>query len=118
MRQQQNKTIPYISYESSRTFQILSRIQLMIVRGLQAKGPVNASLSDHFFAKFRRGSVECKAAQRAFAESMAAYSLVCYFLQIKVGPFVMQHTVSHMRACPDCHTGHQAQQSSLADCQS
>lgn len=50
----------------------------------QAKGPLNASLSDHFFAKFRRGSQECKAAQRAFAESMAAYSLVCYFLQIKV----------------------------------
>ena len=47
---------------------------------------MNASLSDHFFAKFGRGSVECKAAQRAFAESMAAYSLVCYFLQIKVGP--------------------------------
>lgn len=47
---------------------------------------MNASLSDHFFAKFGRGSVECKAAQRAFAESMAAYSLVCYFLQIKVAP--------------------------------
>lgn len=45
---------------------------------------MNASLSDHFFAKFRRGSQECKDAQRAFAESMAAYSLVCYFLQIKV----------------------------------
>ena len=52
---------------------------------VQAKGPLNASLSDHFFAKFRRGSQECKAAQRAFAESMAAYSLVCYLLQIKVG---------------------------------
>ena len=45
---------------------------------------MSASLSDHFFAKFRRGSQECKDAQRAFAESMAAYSLVCYFLQIKV----------------------------------
>lgn len=50
---------------------------------MQAKGPLNASLSDHFFAKFQRGSQECKAAQRAFAESMAAYSLVCYLLQIK-----------------------------------
>ncbi len=62
----------------------------------QAKGPANASLSDHFFAKFRRGSVECKAAQRAFAESMAAYSLVCYFLQIKVGPSVIHmYYLSH-----------------------
>ena len=67
---------------------------------LQAKGPVNASLSDHFFAKFRRGSQECKAAQRAFAESMAAYSLVCYFLQIKVGGFLTALCgCSHVQAC-------------------
>jgi len=64
------------------------------MRVLQAKGPLNASLSDHFFAKFRRGSQECKAAQRAFAESMAAYSLVCYFLQIKVS--MPLHPPTHM----------------------
>lgn len=41
------------------------------------------SLSDHFFHKFRKGSVECVAAQRRFVESLAAYSLICYLLQIK-----------------------------------
>lgn len=43
------------------------------------------SLSELFFALFPRGSPACEVAQRAFAESMAGYSLVCYLLQIKVG---------------------------------
>lgn len=30
-----------------------------------------------------QGTAECLEAQRHFAESMAGYSLVCYFLQIK-----------------------------------
>ncbi|WIA13888.1 hypothetical protein OEZ85_002460 [Tetradesmus obliquus] len=41
------------------------------------------SLSEHFFAKWRRGSPECLAAQRRFVESLAAYSLVTYLLQVK-----------------------------------
>uniref|UniRef100_A0A383W900 PI3K/PI4K catalytic domain-containing protein n=1 Tax=Tetradesmus obliquus TaxID=3088 RepID=A0A383W900_TETOB len=41
------------------------------------------SLSEHFFSKWRRGSLECLAAQRRFVESLAAYSLVTYLLQVK-----------------------------------
>lgn len=43
----------------------------------------SVSLSDHFFAKWRRGSAECVAAQRRFVESLAAYSLVTYLLQVR-----------------------------------
>ena len=42
------------------------------------------SLSEHFFAAHGRAGPACEAAQRAFAESLAGYSLVCYLLQIKV----------------------------------
>ena len=41
--------------------------------------------SDHFFAKFVRGSAECVAAQRRFTESLAAYSIITYLLQVCVG---------------------------------
>lgn len=40
------------------------------------------SLSDHFFAKWQRGSAECIAAQRRFVESLAGYSLITYLLQV------------------------------------
>jgi hypothetical protein len=50
---------------------------------IKARSRPGASLADHFFAKFGRGTPACQAAQRTFAESMAAYSLVCYLLQIK-----------------------------------
>lgn len=43
--------------------------------------PEGPSLSDHFFARWQRGSDACAAAQRRFAESLAGYSLVCYLLQ-------------------------------------
>ena len=45
--------------------------------------PPDATLSDHFFRMFPRGSEECEHAQREFARSLAAYSVVCYLLQIK-----------------------------------
>lgn len=41
------------------------------------------SLAHHFFRMFPAGSPECEAAQRSFAQSLAAYSLVCYLLQVK-----------------------------------
>ena len=41
--------------------------------------------SDHFFAKFVRGSAECAAAQRRFTESLAAYSIITYLLQVGRG---------------------------------
>ena len=45
-----------------------------------------ATLREFFLAKFGPDpdSETFVAAQRRFTESMAAYSLVCYFLQIKV----------------------------------
>jgi phosphatidylinositol 4-kinase len=50
---------------------------------LKSRCPPNASLRDYFFAKHVKGSPECVAAQHRFVESMAAYSIVCYLLQIK-----------------------------------
>jgi phosphatidylinositol 4-kinase len=47
-----------------------------------AAASCDVSLSQHFFAKWRRGSAECLAAQRRFVESLAAYSLVMYLLQV------------------------------------
>ena len=41
------------------------------------------SLRDHMSAKFGAGSPAFLRAQRCFVESLAAYSLVCYLLQIK-----------------------------------
>lgn len=45
--------------------------------------PPGMTLSDHFFRMFPKGSEECEKAQREFARSLAAYSIVCYLLQIK-----------------------------------
>lgn len=41
------------------------------------------TLADHFFRLFPLGTPECEAAQRAFAQSLAAYSIICYLLQVK-----------------------------------
>lgn len=43
------------------------------------------SLSQHFFARWKRGTSECAAAQRRFTESLAAYSLVTMLLQVGGG---------------------------------
>ena len=69
---------------SNRTALIELVPDALSVHTVKARCPPNASLSDHFFAKFGRSGTQCEAAQRAFAESMAGYSLVCYLLQIKV----------------------------------
>ncbi|PNH10748.1 Phosphatidylinositol 4-kinase beta 1 [Tetrabaena socialis] len=54
------------------------------IHTIKSRSPPGTSLSDHFFAKFGRpGSAGCTAAQRRFTESLAAYSLICYLLQIK-----------------------------------
>lgn len=48
------------------------------------KGNKVASLSEYFFRVFGvRGSERFKKAQSAFMKSLAAYSLICYLLQIK-----------------------------------
>jgi hypothetical protein len=49
--------------------------------GVGAKDGV--SLSEHFFAKWPRGSPECLAAQRRFVESLAGYSLIMHLLQVR-----------------------------------
>jgi hypothetical protein len=45
-------------------------------------GGGQANLADFFFARWRRGTPECLAAQRRFVESLAGYSLATYFLQV------------------------------------
>lgn len=45
--------------------------------------PSDMSLADHFFRMFPKGTEACEMAQREFARSLAAYSIVCYILQIK-----------------------------------
>jgi len=53
------------------------------IHAVKAASPPGMSLREHFAAKFVEGSAAFKRAQRAFVESMAAYSLVCYLLQIR-----------------------------------
>ena len=70
---------------SNRTALIELVPDALSIHTIKAKStPPGASLSEHFFARFGRAGPGCEAAQRAFAESMAGYSLVCYLLQIKV----------------------------------
>ncbi|EIE18937.1 phophatdylinositol 4-kinase [Coccomyxa subellipsoidea C-169] len=75
---------PYeVLVTSNRTALIELVPDSLSVHTIKAKSAPGASLSDHFFAKFGRGTAACLAAQRAFAESMAGYSIACYLLQIK-----------------------------------
>mmetsp|Transcript_19596 Transcript_19596/g.54591 ORF Transcript_19596/g.54591 Transcript_19596/m.54591 type:complete len:316 (+) Transcript_19596:179-1126(+) len=53
------------------------------IHTVKHRSPYGASLSDHFFAKWPKGTPECVAAQRRLTESLAAYSIICYLLQIK-----------------------------------
>ncbi len=54
------------------------------IHTVKGRSPPGNSLSDHFFAKFGpSGSRGCQEAQQRFVESLAAYSLICYLLQIK-----------------------------------
>lgn len=45
--------------------------------------PPGTTLKAHFDRLFPEGSQEAEAAQLGFAQSLAAYSLVCYLLSIK-----------------------------------
>ncbi|KAL6768298.1 PIK3 [Auxenochlorella protothecoides x Auxenochlorella symbiontica] len=53
------------------------------VHAVKGACPPGTSLRDHFLERYGAGTPELLAAQRNFVESMAAYSLVSYFLQIK-----------------------------------
>ena len=45
--------------------------------------PPGMTLADHFFRAFPKGTEVCEKSQREFIRSLAAYSVVCYLLQIK-----------------------------------
>ncbi len=55
------------------------------IHTIKHRSPPGCSFSDHFFAKFGRGMPECLAAQRKFTESLAAYSIITYLLQVRAG---------------------------------
>ncbi|KAJ9507667.1 hypothetical protein QJQ45_019158 [Haematococcus lacustris] len=75
---------PYnVLVTSNRTAMIEVVPDALSIHTVKHRSLSGASLSDHFFAKWPRGTPECLTAQRNFTESLAAYSIVCYFLQIK-----------------------------------
>jgi len=55
----------------------------MSIHSVKASMPPGSSLADWFFSRWERGTPECQSAQRNFAESMAAYSIIMYVLQAK-----------------------------------
>ena len=76
---------PYeVLVTSNRTALIEMVPNALSIHAIKAKRPPGASLRDHFAAEFGGQDTPLfKRAQRNFVESMAAYSLVCYLLQIK-----------------------------------
>ncbi|KAL5703788.1 1-phosphatidylinositol 4-kinase [Ranunculus cassubicifolius] len=53
------------------------------IHSIKSRFPSIASLRDFFAAKYQENSPNFKLAQRNFVESMAGYSILCYFLQVK-----------------------------------
>ncbi|ESW31827.1 hypothetical protein PHAVU_002G271500 [Phaseolus vulgaris] len=53
------------------------------LHSIKSRYPNISSLREFFSAKYQENSPGFKLAQRSFVESMAGYSLVCYFLQVK-----------------------------------
>ena len=53
------------------------------IHSVKSASPPGCSLRDHFVAKYGEHTPEHERAQENFVESMAAYSLVCYILQIR-----------------------------------
>jgi phosphatidylinositol 4-kinase len=53
------------------------------IHSVKSASPPGSSLRDHFVAKYGEHTPEHERAQENFVESMAAYSLVCYILQIR-----------------------------------
>ncbi|KAL9329755.1 hypothetical protein ACSQ67_004758 [Phaseolus vulgaris] len=53
------------------------------LHSIKSRYPNISSLREFFSAKYQENSPGFKLAQRNFVESMAGYSLVCYFLQVK-----------------------------------
>jgi phosphatidylinositol 4-kinase len=56
------------------------------LHSLKGRFPEAHSLRDYFEIKYGHpGSPEFRAAQQNFVESMAAYSIICYLLQVWTG---------------------------------
>ena len=75
---------PYeVLVTSNRTALIEFIPDTLSVHSIKHRSPSGTSLSRHFFDKFIKGTPECEAAQRNFVESLAAYSLITYLLQVR-----------------------------------
>ncbi|GMH36264.1 hypothetical protein BSKO_04132 [Bryopsis sp. KO-2023] len=75
---------PYeVLVTSNRTALIEFVPDSLSIHTVKSRSPPGTSLSQHFFNKFRKGTPECATAQRHFVESMAAYSIISYLLQLK-----------------------------------
>lgn len=68
---------------SSRTALIELIPDSLSIHSVKQRSTPGTSLSQHFFAKFVRGSAACLAAQRCFTESLAAYSIITHLLQVR-----------------------------------
>lgn len=53
------------------------------IHAIKSRNPGLSSLRDFFCTKYQDDSPAFKLAQRNFVESMAGYSILCYFLQVK-----------------------------------
>ncbi|KDD76212.1 phosphatidylinositol 3- and 4-kinase, partial [Helicosporidium sp. ATCC 50920] len=75
---------PYeVLVTSSRTALIELVPNAPSIHTIKARSAPGTSLRQHLGAVHGEGTLALRAAQRAFVESLAAYSLVCYLLQIK-----------------------------------
>lgn len=68
---------------SSRSAIIETVPNALSIHAVKARSPPGTSLRDHFCAMYIEGSAEYRAAQRRFVESLAAYSIIQYLLQVK-----------------------------------
>ena len=71
------------SFSSSQSALIEAIPDAYSVHTLKSQLPNGATLKDHFVSKFGTDTPASRNAQRNFAESLAGYSLVSHFLQLK-----------------------------------
>jgi phosphatidylinositol kinase/protein kinase (PI-3 family) len=75
---------PYeVLVTSSHTALIETIYDTASIHAIKSRNSNLASLRDFFCKKYEEGSPSFKLAQRNFVESMAGYSILCYFLQVK-----------------------------------
>eukprot|EP00250_Pteridium_aquilinum_P015981 c22872_g1_i3 orf=1049-4555(+) len=53
------------------------------IHSIKSRNPTVSSLREFYINKYQEDSPALKVAQRNFVESMAGYSILCYFLQVK-----------------------------------